>query len=126
MRVIDVLTFIIIFGIFITGLIIFIYDDEIILKKTQTHYDGKLEIGTWSMFYYFKTTSFTAKNDIELTIIEQATNNYKENFPEQLNNVTKIFVHLPTVYPDNSKKDTIFASRVIELPYNEKNQRFEE
>lgn len=127
MNTIDKITPPVIILIIVIAIIIFFYDEKITFNKTQTHYDSKLDIGTWVISYNFKTTSFTAKNDIELTITARPTDVYSEKFPEQLQNVKKIFVHLNNAYSGEPTYDTggILLSEVMELELNDEKTMFE-
>lgn len=117
--------------IFIVGLAIwyyFCYDDTIMFSTTQDHYDGKLNMTTWSISYNFTASVISAQNNINVTIIAIPTQEYHDRYPEKFKDVSNlsILVHLPEAMPDTPQfEDGHMLAEVVTVKYDDKHKLFE-
>lgn len=117
--------------IFIVGLAIwyyFCYDDKIMFSTTQSHYDGKLNMTTWSISYNFTASVISAQNNLNVTIIAMPTKDYLDRYPEKFKDVSNlsILVHLPEAMPDTPQfEDGHMLAEIVTVKYDDKRKLFE-
>lgn len=98
--ILDVIIFTIFgFGLFFAGYLYF-HDDSILYNFSETTYnDTEGKIPNFYMSYNFTTTSFSAQNNITVSIMAKLSDDLVNNRPISANNIKNIFVYFPTATP---------------------------